>query len=88
MQEKMIIVSACLAGINCRYDGKSKPEKNVVEFSKKEKLFRFCPEQLEDVKFLVEIVRTVPVDFIIMPPLAAFQFSVPHYLVEQFAVPS
>ena len=42
----MIGCSACLLGVSCRYDGKSKPDKNVVEFSKKEKLFRFCPEQL------------------------------------------
>lgn len=42
----MIGCSSCLLGDACRYDGKSKPDKNVVGLSKKEKLFQFCPEQL------------------------------------------
>ena len=42
----MKICSACLLGINCRYDGKSKPNKKVLELSKKEILIPVCPEQL------------------------------------------
>ncbi|HBG61562.1 MAG: purine-nucleoside phosphorylase [Omnitrophica WOR_2 bacterium GWF2_38_59] len=42
----MIGCSACLLGVACRYDGKSKPDNTVIEFSKKERLFRFCPELL------------------------------------------
>lgn len=42
----MKLCSACLLGKNCRYDGKSKPNKKVLELSKKEKLFPVCPEEL------------------------------------------
>ena len=42
----MKICSACLLGIKCRYDGKSKANKKVVKLSKKEVLIPVCPEQL------------------------------------------
>jgi len=38
--------SACLLGIKCRYDGKSKPHNAVLELAKKEILIPVCPEQL------------------------------------------
>lgn len=41
-----VLVSACLLGIKCRYDGKSKPSEKVIEFAKKETLIPVCPEQL------------------------------------------
>lgn len=40
------LCSACLLGINCRYDGKNKLDKNVLELTKKELLVPVCPEQL------------------------------------------
>lgn len=43
---KMILVSGCLLGIKCRYDGKSKPNKKVIELFKKGRLIPVCPEQL------------------------------------------
>lgn len=44
----MKIVSACLLGIKCRYDGKDKLNKKVIALSKskKEILIPVCPEQL------------------------------------------
>jgi len=42
----MKIVSACLAGVKCRYDGTSKPNKKVIELVKKGKAIPLCPEQL------------------------------------------
>ena len=42
----MKICSACLLGLKCRYDGKSKPKGAVIELSKKEILVPVCPEQL------------------------------------------
>lgn len=42
----MKIVSACLAGINCTYDGSSKPCKKVIELVKQGKAIPVCPEQL------------------------------------------
>ena len=40
----MKLCSACLLGIRCRYDGKSKLNKKVVALSKKERLLPVCPE--------------------------------------------
>ncbi len=42
----MIIVSACLAGIKCRYDGKSKPCQEIIDLVKQGKAIPVCPEQL------------------------------------------
>lgn len=41
-----MLCSACLLGIKCRYDGKSKPNRKVINFTKKEILIPVCPEQL------------------------------------------
>lgn len=42
----MKLCSACLLGIKCRYDCKSKPDKRIVDLAKKETLIPVCPEQL------------------------------------------
>jgi uncharacterized protein YbbK (DUF523 family) len=42
----MIIVSACLAGINCRWDGKSSPNQKAIELVKNREAIPICPEQL------------------------------------------
>ena len=42
----MMIVSACLAGFPCRYDGKTKPCQQVVELVKAGEAIPVCPEQL------------------------------------------
>lgn len=42
----MIIVSACLAGFRCRYDGKSVPDADVVALVKSGKAIPVCPEML------------------------------------------
>ena len=39
-----ILVSACLLGVACRYDGKSKPVKEVMELMKDHHLVPVCPE--------------------------------------------
>lgn len=41
-----ILVSACLLGVKCRYDGKSKPSEKIIDLAKKETLIPICPEQL------------------------------------------
>jgi len=43
---KMIIVSACLAGINCRWDGEARPNPKIIEMIKDGKAIPVCPEQL------------------------------------------
>ncbi|MFC1510408.1 DUF523 domain-containing protein [Candidatus Omnitrophota bacterium] len=42
----MKICSACLLGVCCRFDGKAKPHKKVLDLAKKEVLLPVCPEQL------------------------------------------
>ncbi|MBO4377331.1 MAG: DUF523 domain-containing protein [Clostridia bacterium] len=41
-----ILISACLLGIRCRYDGGSKPCGQVLLLGKKHVLIPVCPEQL------------------------------------------
>lgn len=40
------LCSACLLGVNCRYDLKSNENEKVLELAKKEILIPVCPEQL------------------------------------------
>lgn len=43
---KKILVSACLLGTPCRYDGKSKPNNGVIALGDKYELIPVCPECL------------------------------------------
>lgn len=43
MKEK-VLVSACLLGVCCRYDGRSVPCEEVISLSEKYELIPFCPE--------------------------------------------
>jgi len=40
------LVSACLLGINCRYDGKNALEPKLLELMKEDQIIPICPEQL------------------------------------------
>ena len=42
----MILVSACLLGINCKYNGKNNRNPFVLELGQKSPLVPVCPEQL------------------------------------------
>lgn len=42
----MYLVSACLAGINCRYDGENSGNKIIVDLVKQGRAIPVCPEQL------------------------------------------
>ena len=42
----MKLVSACLIGINCRYDGKNQLNQKCLKLFKKGELIPICPEQL------------------------------------------
>lgn len=44
--EGKILVSACLAGFECRYDGKSNTEPDIVRLVRDGKALPVCPEQL------------------------------------------
>ena len=41
-----LLVSACLLGVRCRYDGGSKPCPQVIRMMAEHTLIRVCPEQL------------------------------------------
>ena len=41
-----ILVSACLLGCPCRYDGKSKPNDTVLALMEQHTLIPICPEQM------------------------------------------
>ncbi len=43
---EMIIVSACLAGYRCRYDGKTVPNEEIVALMKRGEAIPVCPEML------------------------------------------
>jgi len=42
----MYLVSSCLAGVNCRYDGKNNKNKVIGEFVNQGQAIFVCPEQL------------------------------------------
>lgn len=39
-----VLVSACLLGVSCRYDGKSKPNEKIIALKDKYNLIPVCPE--------------------------------------------
>ena len=41
-----LLVSACLLGVMCRYDGQSRPDEKVLTLLKNHVLVPVCPEQL------------------------------------------
>ena len=43
---KTLLISACLLGLCCRYDGGSKPQPGVEELAGRYRLIPVCPEQL------------------------------------------
>ena len=42
----MILVSACLLGINCKYNGENNKNENVINYLKDKQYIIACPEQL------------------------------------------
>lgn len=44
MKKQAILVSACLLGVCCRYDGASKPNADVIKLREKYVLIPICPE--------------------------------------------
>ena len=42
----MILVSACLVGINCKYNGENNKNDKVIDYLKDKQFIIVCPEQL------------------------------------------
>ena len=45
MKKQPVLVSACLLGVSCRYDGESKPCEEVIKLREKYILIPICPEE-------------------------------------------
>ena len=46
LKSKTKLISACLVGINCRWDGKKKLSKKCLKLFRKGEFIPICPEQL------------------------------------------
>ncbi len=46
MAEEKVMVSACLAGVRCVYDGSHKRREELALLARQKKALLFCPEQL------------------------------------------
>jgi len=46
MRKRLILVSACLVGVNCKYNGGNNLKKKIRELVKAGKAIPVCPEQL------------------------------------------
>lgn len=45
-KKQKILVSACLLGINCKYDGTNNEDEEVIKYLKDKEIIPICPEQL------------------------------------------
>ncbi len=50
MEDQKIVVSACLAGIPCRYDGAARPDEEMMRLAKEKKAIPACPECMAGLK--------------------------------------
>lgn len=50
MEKEKILVSACLLGVNCKYDGKNNKNEKILEYLKDKEIIPICPEQLGGLK--------------------------------------
>lgn len=46
MEDKLIAVSACLLGVNCKYNAKNNLNFKVIEYLKGKEVILICPEEL------------------------------------------
>lgn len=50
MNQEKILISACLAGINCKYNGGNNANDKIIDLIKKGNAILVCPEQLGGLK--------------------------------------
>lgn len=50
MTKEKILVSACLAGVNCKYNGKNNENEKIIQLIKNKDVILVCPEQLGGLK--------------------------------------
>jgi len=61
----MILVSSCLLGLCCRYDGKEKVNEHVLDYLKDKTYIPICPEQMGGLPTPRE-----PAEIVLMEPLS------------------
>jgi len=61
----MILVSSCLLGLCCRYDGKEKVNEHVLDYLKDKAYIPICPEQMGGLPTPRE-----PAEIVLMDPLS------------------
>lgn len=60
-----VLVSACILGVNCKYNGKSNRNQRVIDYLKDKEILPICPEILAGMKTprpCAEIVNGVVMD--------------------------
>lgn len=60
-----VLVSACVIGCNCKYNGKSNMNQSVVEYLKGKEIISICPEMLANMPIprpCAEIVEGIVMD--------------------------
>lgn len=50
MAKEKILISACLVGLNCKYNGENNENPKLIELMKEKGLVPICPEQLGGLK--------------------------------------
>ncbi len=50
MKKEKILISACLAGINCKYNGGNNKNEKIIKFIENNDVILICPEQLGGLK--------------------------------------
>ena len=50
MKKEKVLISACLIGLNCKYNGGNNENSKLVELMKEKDLVPICPEQLGGLK--------------------------------------
>ena len=58
-----IAVSSCLLGINCKYNGKSNYNEDILKLKEKYELIPICPEVLRSVDLMIVLVIIVCLSF-------------------------
>lgn len=46
MQKEKVLISACLIGLNCKYNGGNNENEKLIELMREKDLVPICPEQL------------------------------------------
>ena len=66
-KEEYILISACLVGVNCKWDGENNLREEILKFARKHPILLICPEQMGGLKTPrnpAEVVSTNPIQVV------------------------